>query len=69
LARAVATAWRVLTSRLPAQNNGKFHKLLAAGVVTIVGDAAKGAESGISDQDGRGAYQEGSSDQELIAGK
>ena len=41
VARAMATAWRVLTGRLPAQNNGKFHKLLAAGVATIVGDAAK----------------------------
>jgi hypothetical protein len=41
VARAMATAWRVLTGRLPAQNNSKFHKLLAAGVVTIVGDAAK----------------------------
>jgi hypothetical protein len=41
VARVMATAWRVLTGRLPAQNNGNFHKLLAAGVATIVGDAAK----------------------------
>ena len=41
VARATATAWRVLTGRLPAQNNGNFHKLLAAGVATIVGNAAK----------------------------
>jgi hypothetical protein len=37
----MATAWRVLTSRLPAQNNGNFHNLLAAGVATIFGHAAK----------------------------
>jgi hypothetical protein len=40
VARAMATAWRVLTSRLPAQNNKNFHNLLAAGVATILGDAA-----------------------------
>jgi hypothetical protein len=41
VARAMATAWRVLTGRLPAQNNGNFHNLLAAGVATISGHAAK----------------------------
>jgi hypothetical protein len=41
VARAMATAWRVLTGRLPAQNNRNFHNLLAAGVATIFGHAAK----------------------------
>jgi hypothetical protein len=36
----MANAWRVLTGRLPAQNNGNFHNLLAAGVATI-GHGAK----------------------------
>jgi hypothetical protein len=41
VARAMANAWRVLTGRLPAKNNGNFHNLLAAGLATLVGHGAK----------------------------
>jgi hypothetical protein len=41
VARALATAWRVLTRRLPAKDNEKFHDLLYAGVATVFGHPAK----------------------------
>ena len=37
VARALATAWRVLTGRLPAKDNEKFHDLLLAAAATIYG--------------------------------
>jgi hypothetical protein len=37
VARATATGWRVLTGRLPAKDNEKFHGLLLAAVATIYG--------------------------------
>jgi hypothetical protein len=37
LTRALARAWRVLTGRLPAKNNVKFHELLRAAATTIFG--------------------------------
>ncbi len=41
VARAMASAWRVLTGRLPAKDNSKFHDLLSAAVSTIFGHPAK----------------------------
>jgi len=41
LATAMAKAWRVLTGRLPAKGNVKFHDLLNAVITTIFGDGAK----------------------------
>ena len=37
LARALARAWHVLTGRLPAKNNVKFHELLLAAATTFFG--------------------------------
>lgn len=41
VARAMATAWRVLIGHLPAKDNEKFHGLVLAGVATIFGHPAK----------------------------
>jgi len=41
VARALAGAWRVLTGRLPAKNDKKFHGLLHAAVASIFGHPAK----------------------------
>ena len=41
VARAIASAWRVLTGRLPAKDNAKFHSLLSAAVATIFGHPKK----------------------------
>jgi hypothetical protein len=41
LARALARAWSVLTGRLPAKNNVKFHALLSAARRTVFGGAFK----------------------------
>jgi hypothetical protein len=41
VARAMAGAWRVLTGRLPAKDNVKFHGLLLAAVATIFGHPAE----------------------------
>ena len=41
VARALATAWRVLTGRLPAKDNEKFHDLLLAGFATVFGHPEK----------------------------
>jgi hypothetical protein len=41
LARALARAWQVLTGRLPAKDNVKFHELLLAAATTIFGPASK----------------------------
>jgi hypothetical protein len=41
MTRAMANAWRVLTGRLPAKDNLKFHGLLLAAVATIFGHPAK----------------------------
>jgi hypothetical protein len=41
VARAMATAWHVLTGRLPAKDNVKFHDLLLAGITTLFGYPAK----------------------------
>ena len=41
LARALVRAWSVLTGRLPAKNNAKFHALLTAAGRTVFGSAFK----------------------------
>jgi hypothetical protein len=41
LARALARAWRVLTGRLPAKDNVRFHGLLHAAATTIFGRPSK----------------------------
>jgi hypothetical protein len=41
LARALARAWHVLTGRLPAKDNVKFHGLLHAAATTIFGPPSK----------------------------
>lgn len=41
VARAMANAWRVLTGRLPAKDNERFHGLLLAAVATVFGHPAK----------------------------
>jgi hypothetical protein len=41
VARALAGAWRLLTGRLPAKNDKKFHGLLHAAVASIFGHPAK----------------------------
>jgi hypothetical protein len=41
VARALASAWRVLTGRLPAKDNSQFHGLLLAAVATLFGHPDK----------------------------
>jgi hypothetical protein len=41
VARALASAWRELTGRLPAKDNSNFHALLLAAVATFFGHPAK----------------------------
>ena len=58
VARALATAWRVLTGRLPAKDDEKFHDLLLAELATIFGHPEKEPNSEISNQGSGGAHQQ-----------